>query len=195
MTLLERFNTCNDDGWVTAGKDVQFKVIGDTLYFQCSHGKVDWRYNFRAAADVYTKSDVDFIGHEGFNELWESVRPIIEQLKFYKIVGYSLGGALAVRAHENFYHRMGFEPDFTFTFGCPPSILVPSRILRRRFSKLVNYHNPLDLVYWLPKIIGYEHVGECKTLWGKTKRPKGYNMLSWLSHHSQPEYRQRLSHV
>lgn len=191
MTLVERFNrvTCGD--WITAGKNVQYKIEGDTLYFQCSNGRSDWRYNFMASGNVYKNSDIRFIGHKGFNELWESVRKDIEKLEFHKIVGYSQGGALAVLAHENFYHRKGYEPDFTFTFGCPASILKPAKKLRNRFTHLVNYHNPRDIVYYSTLLLGYTHVGECVMLKGKASRPSGYKVLRWLSGHSPAEYRQR----
>ena len=191
MSLLERFNKVTGGDWITAGKDVQYKIVDDTLYFQCSNGKSDWRYNFMASEDIYEKSDIPFIGHKGFNKLWQSVRKEIEGLKFSKIVGYSQGAALAIRAHENYYHRYGFEPDVTILFGCPPSIKNPSKKLKARFSRLVNYHNPRDLVYYLPMLIGYDHVGECRTLRGKASKPSGYKLLTWLSGHSPAEYRQR----
>lgn len=192
MSLLEVFNEVTAGGWKTSGKDVQFKVVDDTLYFQCSHGASDWRYNFKAASEVYKNSSIPFIGHEGFNELWESVRHEIEALKFSKIVGYSQGAALAIRAHENFYHRFGFEPDVTITFGCPPSIKKSSKKLKNRFSHVVNYHNPRDVVYFLPMIIGYEHVGHSVKLSRKATRPSGDPILRWLSGHSPEEYRQRI---
>jgi hypothetical protein len=195
MSLLEQFNKVTGQGWTTAGKDVQYKVIDDTLYFQCSNGKSDWDFNFMAWGDVYKDSQVKFIGHKGFNELWESIRHDIEKLSFHKIVGYSQGAALAIRAHENFYHRMGFEPDVTITFGCPPSILNPSKKLKSRFSHVVNYHNPRDLVYFIPMVLGYKHVGQCVKLTGKASKPSGYKLLTWLSGHSPAEYRQRTAWV
>ena len=192
MSLFYQFETVNSDGWKTSGKNVQYKVVGDTLYFQCSHGKSDWLYNFKASESVYKDSDIEFIGHKGFNELWESVRHEIECLKFCKIVGYSQGAALAIRAHENYFHRKGFEPDVTILFGTPPSIKHPSKKLSERFSHVVNYHNPRDIVYWLPMLIGYKHVGTSITLTNKAKRPKGFKLISWLTGHSPEEYRQRL---
>ena len=195
MSLFYQFEVCNSDGWTTTGKDVQYKVVGDTLYFQCSHGKSDWFYNFKASESVYKDSDIEFIGHKGFNELWESVRHEIEGLKFSKIVGYSQGAALAIRAHENYFHRMGFEPDVTITFGCPASIKRPKGKLLNRFVRVVNYHNPHDIVFWLPMLIGYKHVGASIALTNKAKRPKGFNLVSWLTGHSPEEYRQRLENA
>lgn len=192
MSLLEKFNECNSDGWTTAGLDVQYKVVGDTLFFQPSHGSSDWRYNFKAARSVYDNSDIPFVGHRGFNELWYSVRRDIEKLSFRKICGYSQGGALAVLAHENYYHRFGSEPDVTWTFGCPPSIFEPTLELEMRFSNVINWHNPRDIVYYAPMILGYKHVGQCRTLHGNVKRPDDCGLIEWISGHSPDEYRQRL---
>lgn len=192
MSLLDQFKAVNGTGWTTAGRDVQYKVENDTLYFQCSKGFSDWRFNLMASGSVYRNSDIEFIGHKGFNELWESVRHDIEKLSFHKIIGYSQGAALAIRAHENFYHRKGFEPDVTITFGCPPSIKDPSYKLMARFSHVINYHNPRDIVYWLPLLLGYKHVGGSCSLKKKASRPKGCGLLRWLSGHSEEEYSQRL---
>lgn len=192
MSLRELFDEVDGGGWTTAGLDVQFKVTKDGfLLFQCSKGKSDWRYNFRSANNVYKNSDIEFVGHQGFNELWESVRHEIEKLTFTKIGGYSQGAAIAIRAHENYFHRFGFEPEVSITFGCPPSIKNPSPELSARFSHVVNWHNPRDIVYYTPMLIGYQHVGQCNVLRSPAKRPSGYSILKWISGHSEEEYKQR----
>lgn len=191
MNLQELFINCNSNVWITSGIDVQYKVVDGILYFQCSSGESDWRYNFSASEDVYKNSDIEFSGHKGFNLLWESIRHDIELLDFNSICGYSQGGALAVRAHENYFHRFGFEPEVTITFGCPPSIKNPSPLLLSRFTNLVNYHNPRDLVYYVPMLIGYKHVGISNNLNKKANRPENCNLIRWLSGHSPEEYMQR----
>jgi hypothetical protein len=195
MSLLSIFTDLNNGGWTTAGLDVQFKVINETLLFQCSSGASDWRYNFMAAEDVYKDSDIEFIGHKGFNELWESVRHDIEKLSFRRIAGYSQGGALAIRAHENYFHRFGFEPEVSITFGCPPSIKNPSRELSARFSHFVNWHNPRDLVYYAPMLIGYQHVGSSRMLKNIAVRPKNVSIPIWLSNHDPTRYMQNLKYL
>lgn len=192
MGLLEMFDIVSGEDWKTSGLDVQYKVRNETLYFQCSNGASDWRYNFMASEDVYKNSDIEFIGHKGFNKLWDSVRHDIEKLSFRRICGYSQGGALAILAHENYFHRFGFEPDVTITFGCPPSIKDPSLELSARFSHVVNWHNPRDIVYYAPVLIGYQHVGQCNVLRSPAKRPDDCNLFRWLSGHSPEEYKQRL---
>lgn len=193
MKLIEAFNLATSGGWTTAGLDVQFKVVNRVLCFQCSASDSDWRYNLRAWGNVYDNSDIEFIGHTGFNELWESVRPIIETLHFDYIGGYSQGAAIAVRAHENFYHRKGFEPVQTFLFGCPPSIKNPSDVLRKRFSNVINLYNYNDIVFHLPKLIGYSHVGSlCKLDSYGVCKPSSVKWAEWLSGHSPKQYRQAL---
>lgn len=196
MKLIEVFNFATSGGWTTAGLDVQFKVVNRVLCFQCSASDSDWRYNLRAWGDVYDNSDIEFIGHTGFNELWESVRPIIETLHFDYIVGYSQGAAIALRAHENYFHRFGFEPVQTFLFGCPPSVFCPSRRLLNRFNRVVNIHNANDLVYHIPALIGYDHIGEQVRLPLKgLNKPDSYSWLYWLSGHSAEQYRQAIRRV
>lgn len=193
MNILELFNECTSGGWTTSGLDVQYKIVQGTLFFQCSHGKSDWRYNLKAYENVYTNSDIPFVGHKGFNQLWESIRHEIESLSFTRIVGYSQGAAIAVRAHENFYHRKGFEPDRTVLFGCPPSIKNPSDVLRKRFSNVINLYNYNDIVFHLPKLIGYSHVGSlCKLDSYGVCKPSSVKWAEWLSGHSPKQYRQAL---
>jgi len=193
MTLLDYFNECSSGGWTTAGLDVQFKVKNRVLYFQCSHGKSDWRYNFKFAQSVYSKSDIKFKMHKGFKNLWLSVKPIIEKLEFDEIIGYSQGAALAIAAHENFCHRKGYEPK-TITFGNPASIFMPSRKLRNRFTNVLNVTNPHDIVYYSTLILGYRHVGKKKVL-KEVTMPRAKSFKEWLenlSGHSPYRYRKAL---
>ena len=196
MRPIEYFNECTSGGWTTSGLDVQFKVVKGVLYFQCTRSESDWNYNFKAYADVYKNSDVEFVGHTGFNELWESVRPIIETLHFDYIVGYSQGAAIALRAHENYYHRMGSEPIQTYLFGEPPSIKKPSAKLLKRFTKVVSIYNCNDIVFHAPKLLGYKHVGRQVRLPLKgLNKPDSYSWLYWLSGHSAEQYRQAIRRV
>lgn len=134
MSLLEKFETVNRGDWITSGKNVQYKVINSVLYFQCTQGVSDWKQNFRFSDEAYSGVS-SFRAHKGFIELWQSVRHEIEALDFDTIVGYSQGGALAGFAHENYFHRKGFEP-MTYTFGCPRFIHEPSAEISARFSQL-----------------------------------------------------------
>jgi hypothetical protein len=190
MSILSKFRECNRGGWTTAGKDVQFKVVDLCLYFQCTNGKSDWRHNFMAAEDVYKNSDVEMVGHKGFGELWDSVRHEIEQLDFVEIFGYSEGADLAILAHENFFHRFGYEPR-TNVVAPSPMFKNPSPVLRSRFTNLTCYHNANDIVYQAAKILGYKHVGEQVSLSLKgIKREGDWKLWQWLSGHTPEQYYQ-----
>lgn len=194
MTMLSTyFREVTRGPWVTAGKDVQFKLIGKTLYIECSDGKSDWRYNLAFGKSVYDEDDVKFKAHRGFKMLWRSIKDEIEKLDFDTIVGYSQGAAIAVFVHENFYHRKGFEP-VTFAFGCPRVVWSPNKALRARFTQFFRFKNPEDIVTLVPPaILGYRHVGQEVILRQRAKRPKGCNLFRWLSGHSPEMYRQRIA--
>lgn len=159
MTLHKYFNKVDSGPWTTFGKDVQIKLENRILYFQCSKGFSDWAHNLLVTKAVYSNSDIEFIMHDGFRQLWLSVKDYIESLDFDIIVGYSEGAALATAAHENFFHRKGFEPE-TITFGAPALIYKPSVQLRQRFTHLYNFINPGDVVYYSTLLFGYQHVGQ-----------------------------------
>jgi hypothetical protein len=177
--LADLFACVNSpNGWTTAGEDVQFKVANRTLYLQPSKSRADWQHNFDAWGEVYGASDVPFIGHRGFNRAWLSVKSIIETLGFDRIVGYSYGAALAERAHENFFHRKGYQP-LTWCFGGPASIWQPSRVLRSRMTNVINIHNPNDIVYLSTLALGYRHVGVTRTLpWARATGAPWYLAIS-----------------
>ena len=97
---------------------------------------------------------------------------LIETLDFDMIVGYSQGAAIALRAHENYFHRKGFEP-ITWLFGEPPSIKKPSAKLLKRFTKVVSIYNYNDIVFHAPKMLGYKHVGrQVKTRFTVNKKDR-----------------------
>jgi hypothetical protein len=192
MSLLEKFQTVTGDGWTTSGMDVQFKVVDRVLYFQCTHGVNDWRENFKAGKDVYPCSDIPFKAHDGFSELWLSVKEEIEKLEFDFICGYSQGSALAVFAHENYFHRKGVQP-LTWAFGCPRVLYKPSSMLEARFTNFIRISNRFDIVTMVPlAIMGYRHIGNERILKSPVSRPSNVNLLEWLSNHSPSMYKLRL---
>ena len=103
MTLNKYFNRVYSGPWITFGKDVQLKLEGRILYYQCSKGFSDWAHNVLIRKSVYSNSDIEFIMHDGFRQLWLSVREYVESLDFNIIVGYSEGAAIATATHENFF--------------------------------------------------------------------------------------------
>jgi len=192
MSMLEKFNIVTGGDWITGGFDVQYKIVDRILYFQCTHGNDDWKENFKAGHDVYPCSDIRFKAHDGFSELWLSVKEEIEKLDFDAIVGYSQGAALAGFAHENYFHRKGRQP-ITWTFGCPRFLYKPSSMLEARFTNFIRYGNLGDIVTMVPpSFMGYRHVGPGKLLCHKVERPKNVPILEWLSGHSPAQYRLEL---
>jgi hypothetical protein len=190
--LSHEFREVTRGPWRTYGRDVQFKVVDRVLYFECSDGKSDWRYNLAFGERVYDKSDVKFKAHRGFKALWLSIKDEIEKLDFYMIVGYSQGAAIAAFAHENYFHRFGREP-VTYAFGCPRTIFAPSKELRKRFTQFYRVSNPRDIVTHVPPaLFGFRHVGTEIKLKGRARRPKGCNIFRWLSGHAPEMYNLRL---
>lgn len=194
MTQLDYFNECNTGPWITGGLDVQYKVVDRVLYFQCTHSKLDWFFNFLFIEDVYKNSDIQFRTHRGFKDLWLSVMDDIEKLDFNIIVGYSQGAALAGFAHENYFHRNKVEPN-SIVFGCPLFLYKPNDELLQRFTKFSRFNNPKDIVSLNPpKYFGYSAPGTNTILpGGKLKRPSSIGFFEWLSHHTPTEYRERLA--
>lgn len=191
--LSQEFREVTRGPWITAGKDVQYKVVDRVLYFECSDGKSDWRYNLAFGDTVY--DDGEFRAHRGFKMLWKSIKKEIEALDFDSIVGYSQGAALALFAHENFLHRKGYEP-ISFVFGCPRVLYRPSGNVLSRFSQFYRFENPGDVVTKVPPaILGYRHVGQRFVLERNVKRPKGCNIFRWLSGHSPEMYERRLEGI
>jgi hypothetical protein len=192
MSILDKFNICTGGDWITGGFDVQYKVVDRVLYFQCSHGAHDWKENFKIGHDVYPCTDICFKAHDGFSELWLSVKEEIEKLDFDTVVGYSQGAALAGFAHENYFHRKGIQPT-AWVFGCPRFIYKPSPELELRFTNFIRYSNLGDFVTMLPPaILGYKHVGQYKLLKHMVKKPKNVKLLDWISGYSAAQYRLEL---
>lgn len=191
--LREHFATVVGRCWTTIGKDVQIKLVGKTLYIQASNGKSDWIHNLRFFKRIYKGGKVSYLAHDGFVELWLSIKEYVETLDFSEIVGYSQGAAIALFVHDNYVHRKGVQPT-TILFGCPRvfAFLIGSK--RNRFSKVLRIENPFDVVTKSPFVsMGYTHVGSRVILKGRHKRLAGQKLYEYLSGHSPEEYYQRLS--
>lgn len=192
--LLSAFTNVIQGPWVTAGRDVQFYVKNKTLYIECSKGRSDWKHNFMFGIRPYMKSSIPIFAHRGFTALWLSIKDIIESLDFNSVVAYSQGSGIAHNIHENYVHRFGKEPEYTFAFADPRNYWLPCKKLKSRFNNFYCIRNPRDLVTRLPPyILGYRHVGHSIRLKGKVKRPKHVPWWLWLSGHTPEEYTQRLT--
>jgi pimeloyl-ACP methyl ester carboxylesterase len=153
MTPLEYFNRCNDGPWITAGRDVQYKMEDGVLYFQASSSIrssiSDWIYNFMLFSEPYR--DCGWKIHKGAKLLWKSVEEVIAPLLYpnMTIVGYSQGAWLAQLAHEYDWFNNSRQPR-TITFGSPALSLNPSPELLSRFAGVTNYHVKGDIVAGSP---------------------------------------------
>lgn len=194
MSVLKLFETVSnktDSNWITGGCSVQWRVIDKVLYFQQSNGTEDWKSNFNFRAIEY-RDGLDIVRvHNGFLTEWLSVKEAVEKCEFTKIVGYSLGAAIATLCAKSFYNRTGESID-VITFGNPRVYYKPEYRVFMAFNKAIRYENPRDIVANVPfPWMGFDHVSHRYVLTTKAKRgntPIG----EWLSGHSPAEYTQRL---
>lgn len=165
-TYFEEFLATTRGPWNTSGKDVQWKLENETLYFQCTRSQSDWEQNFKFWAKpirAYKNMTDVWRAHAGFVELWKSVE---DELKLHlvemppkRIVGYSQGAALALLAAEFVEYNFGYQPQ-VIAFGCPRVFWLPNKKLEKRFDVCrVSTRN--DIVTKVPfGVFGYKHIGK-----------------------------------
>ena len=193
MTLQEYFKAVTHGKWITGGLNIQYRLENRVLYFQASNEESDWALNFDFPAVPYKHMKEKFLVHRGFLKAWKSVRDEIALLDFDTIVGYSMGGAMATLAHEDFRYRKGYQLK-TIVFGCPKVLFLPSRHARSRFTEIERFANREDIVSKLPPF--FTHVGKFGRMNEvKLKRPEGFPLLAWLSGHTPQMYRMRLEDI
>jgi len=159
--MKELYERCLQGPWIASGIDVQYKVQGGELIFECTRSKGDWLHNFEAWVKPYKRQPITWYAHAGFVKLWKSVRDEVAQHYRYihRIAGYSQGAALAQLAAEDYYFTAG-KPIDTVCFGPPRVFWMPNEYLKisQSYTKLVMVDN--DLVTCVPFAIwGYRHVG------------------------------------
>jgi len=164
MDKLRLFDIAtSNDGWITNGIDVQWKIDGDVLVFQCTKSRSDWAYNFMGWVQAYKDTPIPWFAHAGFVRLWKSVQDKVvsasKALKVKYVTGFSQGAALATLAAEDLAWR-GMEIDCA-VFGSPRVVWMPSDSIHRRFDLMENIHVHGDIVTWVPPaVLGYRHVGK-----------------------------------
>lgn len=114
------------------GLDVDYSILvqDDYIYliFRGTNSDQDIIVDIDFPAKVYKKQQGDFRVHSGFAKAWKSANDIIMKdfiltrkklpnLKV-KIVGHSLGGAMAILAAEDYFFRTAEKVEVV-TFGCP----------------------------------------------------------------------------
>lgn len=189
MSLINDFNLCHrGGGWTSTDLNAQYKVIGDTLYFQSSQEMSDWHYNFRFFPENYDGVMIC----RGFKQMWESLEPYILKERFTKIRGYSEGAVFACLAHRLMKTTRHFTPD-TVAFACPQFLWKPSIWDMQDFMGVRLYSNYNDIVTKAPPDwMGFAAPTYGITFKTKYKRPDGVGIIEWYSGHSPTQYRLNL---
>lgn len=171
--LFRLFEACLQKEYHDAPNDASWAYDrkGDTLFlwFQQSHGPVDWWNNLQFAAVPYREMSPAWRCHAGFLKVWKSLVPVLSPLiadptvKRACTVGYSHGAALALLCHEYiWYHRPDLRGALCgYGYGCPRVLYgcLPPEIARR-WAFFYRVCNEDDLVTHLPpRAFGYCHVG------------------------------------
>ena len=171
--LLELFEECLNKTYtdVENAASWAWDRSGDALYlwFEKSHGLVDWQSNLDFVAVPYHGMEPQWRCHGGFLRAFQALKPhllpLIEDPTLRRVctVGYSHGAALALLSHELIWYR---RPDLRerlcgYGFGCPRVLHgcpPPEVALRWRFFWRVT--NEGDAVTHLPpRALGFCHVG------------------------------------
>lgn len=187
MTLLEQFNICNRHADYNDTKHkVSWKIIGDTLYFEPSHGAEDWWRNIMIVPVPYLlKGRLVFLPI-GILLSWLEVQKATRQYdgKIKLVIGYSLGAMLAG------LYSAKHDVD-ALTFGNPRYVIAPFGC--NLFQRVTNYLTPWDVVSFIPP--GYTRPGTDIIMLGEVSMPHGLTVAEWCSGHHQSIYRQYLAQL
>jgi hypothetical protein len=194
MTILERYNECVNQPWVTGGQDIQYSVVrsGDSarVFFQGTDPD--------SLVDII--NDIDFLPHpykdapipwrvhggflRGFKSVIDIIAPQLEGVKKIYVAGFSAGAAYATLMHEWAWYNIAPDVE-SWAFGAPRVLFMPSKEIASRFE---NFHRVTvrgDIVSMVPAWwMGFKHVGqEC--------RIGPWSLPSWKKHIS-PSYPEAL---
>jgi hypothetical protein len=199
--LKEIYQNALKGPWQTVGLDLQYRIEGHTIYFLCSSSKQDWENNFkfspilanRKAVIPYKDQPIKWRAHKGFVSIWKSGRDIIipqmMSANIDTIAGVSLGGALSILAHEDYYFHTGIHAN-TYCFGVPRVIWFSSKV-SDRWENVLLVENKGDIVTNVPPWwMGYRKVGDRFKIgkWFGRSRTEMY----WYTHHTIEQYLEAL---
>lgn len=186
MNPLELFNACySRKGWKKTLLGLDYKVIGKTLVFQCSHGFWDWVMNFNFVPVYYD----GILMCKGFRDMWLSFLPHLHKLGEIKQAGGYSQGAVFASLYYRHMKRKGHGIK-TETFGCPRFLFWGDK---SEFAGITAYRNYNDIVTKVPPFwMGFHRVGERVVFRKRWKRPSGEKWLHWVSGHGPTQYRLNL---
>ncbi len=171
MKLSRLFEKCISVPYITVENGASFAAerLGSRLqlYFEASHGAIDWENNLDFPAMPYKRmGERVWFAHRGFLRVWRSAEKHLEQtirdptVRSIVITGYSHGAALAVLCHEYiWFHRPDLRQQLTgYGFGCPRVVWGPAPWERwAGFTVVRNIDDPVT--HLPPAALGYTHVG------------------------------------
>ena len=212
MTECELFKLIKTTEYKTAGDAVDYQIIDDKeelityLIFQESNGSKDWKNNFNFPAKPYKEASQLLFYHGGYCKAWKSANDVImnelkEHLeKHYDVyvIGWSLGGAMAVIAAEEIFYRYHIK-SILVTFGAPKVCYGKKTVrnVRKSIKFAVQFANRNDIVTYQPPFSFYGHVGKTSVgekfslfkIWNPWKYHTMYDNQSlydvWLKKHAK----------
>lgn len=165
--------------YTKSGDDVDYAVVikekerSIYLIFQQSASKRDWQNNFNFPVKPYKNQESCLMVARGWGKAYKSCNDEIMQKlicawdsrRLYDIVitGWSYGGAMAILAAEDFFHRTLRKPKL-ITFGAPKPIfgMRTLRYVLLCVQDCKQYVNRNDVVPLLPPFPGYKQLNKIK---------------------------------
>lgn len=200
--LLSLFEECLSKKYTDLKNGASFAVDrrGDALYlwFEGSHGVLDWLNNLDFVSAPYRDMTPPWACHGGFLRVWESLKPLLRPqmtdptVRRVCTVGYSHGAAIATLCHEFlWFHRPDLRDAICgYGFGAPRVLYgcVPPAVAMR-WNHFYIIRNLDDIVTHLPpRVSGYCHVGNLVSI-GRMGR------YSAVDAHRPESYRASLSEL
>lgn len=196
MDYQKLFNQIKKSEYKKTGDEVDFCIQVNSkgklikLLFEESQSKRDWQNNFNFPVKIYKNQKSKLLAHRGFGNAYKSANDVImNELEGYikqfpdfnvLISGWSLGGAMAVLAAEDFYFRF-HKKAMLITYGAP-KVLFGKKCkcyVLGCCSSVIQFADNNDIVPLLPpfpgnKQVSLKHVGD-KFSFKKIVKPQIYH--------------------
>lgn len=181
MKTKRMFEIVREGGYSKTWAGADWKIVDGIMFFQASHGKLDWFFNFVSALRIPARlSGQWFLFPFGAWILWRSLSGVIKKHEVRAYVGYSQGGWFASYASAKTARP-------AYTFGCPKLGKGKAYL----FFNVTHLKNKGDIVTMVPPWA--ETYGRVNILEGEASKPEGMNDLEWATGHTPEEYAQRIT--